>query len=390
MTTTTPIPTAAAAAAPATPSSAGAAAAGHAVGAGDPFTSLLAAALGDGVPSAVAEVLGDLAEQADPAAAAGEELSQDALAEAVAAVAGAVPALRAPLTEWVVRTAAGDGSQDGDVGGSSDDAEVAPPGEGIVAAAEVSSEGIVAPGEVSSEGIVEAGELPSQDGAPTAPAATPATPATPASTVAPATPAVPSAPAAAGTPADAAAVAAATTPPVPAAVATTPDADANATTEVPPAPATPSASATSATAANAASSGTAATEDTGLHARIVARVVQAVEALENAPPPRRMTVEVPDSDGLRLQVAMRGGEVHVSVQAGTGQPDLGAWGRELASTLAARGMTLGGFQTGTDDHPGRQPDQPDQPDPDQPSPQGGRPRAPRTNDRPARDGDLRL
>lgn len=383
--TTTPIPTAAPAATPVTGARGTTTTGGRADGAADPFTSLLAAALGDGMSQSVVQALAELADEAGSAEAAGEEITEEAVTEAVAAVAGAAHPLQAALTEWAARAASGTAGED--VGNPRGEAAVAASGDGMVAV----------------EGAMGTGETPAAptDGAP----------------VTPATAAVPAAPAVPGTPTTAAA-AASPAPPVPpvlegavtaqatAAVARPVAAEAKATGAVTadidpatgsdpaPMPSTPSSSATtSATAASAAPAGTAATGDAGLHARIVARVVQAVEALENAPPPRRMTVEVPDSEGLRLQVAIRGGEVHVSVQASTGQPDLGAWGRELASTLAARGMTLGGFETGTDGHPGRRPDQPDadpDADADPSGPQDGRPRALRTDSGPARDGDLRL
>lgn len=79
---------------------------------------------------------------------------------------------------------------------------------------------------------------------------------------------------------------------------------------------------------------------------LVGRVLDALDLLEHAPPPRRMTIEVPDADGLRLHVSLRGSEVHVAVQSGgAGSPDLSGWGRELSAGLASRGFDLGGFST---------------------------------------------
>jgi hypothetical protein len=111
---------------------------------------------------------------------------------------------------------------------------------------------------------------------------------------------------------------------------------------------------------------TARPADTGsLHARAVGRVMDALDLLENAPPPRRMTVELPDAEGLRLQVALRGGEVHVSVLGGGGTShELAGWNRDLTTALAARGLQLGTFDTGTGDprdRPSRDPDAPSQP-----------------------------
>lgn len=127
--------------------------------------------------------------------------------------------------------------------------------------------------------------------------------------------------------------------------------------------------------------------DGGLHARVVARVIQAAELLENAPPPRHMVVELPDSDGLRLQVAMRGSEVHVNLHGGRTAPDLGAWGRELAAGLASRGMSLGEFTSGDSAPSGRE----QQSDDHHPRPsEDDRPAAPpRGRPRPD-DGELRL
>lgn len=127
-----------------------------------------------------------------------------------------------------------------------------------------------------------------------------------------------------------------------------------------------------------------ATDATEPAARMVARVLDAVDLLENAPPPRRMTVDLPDLGGLRLHVALRGGEVHVQVQGGSAG-DLVGWSRDLSSALASRGFTLGDF--GTDGGSGRQQHHARQPVLDEPGPgevPGRRP------SRPPTDGDLLL
>lgn len=79
-----------------------------------------------------------------------------------------------------------------------------------------------------------------------------------------------------------------------------------------------------------------------VRARMVSRVLDALDVLQNAPPPRRMTIDVPDADGLRLQVALRGTEVHVSIVGGGPANAHTGWGRELTSALATRGFHLGG------------------------------------------------
>lgn len=159
-------------------------------------------------------------------------------------------------------------------------------------------------------------------------------------------------------------------------------------TPLPPA-GTSGGAATGANAAQQAAPAPAATPvDGGLHARVVARVIQAAELLENAPPPRHMVVEVPDSDGLRLQVAMRGSEVHVALQAGRTAPDLGAWGRELAAGLASRGMSLGEFTSGDSTPSGRdqQPSDHHHPRPSEDDRAAAPPRGRSGSD----DGELRL
>lgn len=78
------------------------------------------------------------------------------------------------------------------------------------------------------------------------------------------------------------------------------------------------------------------------------RVLRAVEALEHAPPPRRLAVEV---EGVRLTVAMRGDEVSVSVRTGADQLAPG-WQRDLATVLRDRGLGLA-TDSGSAQHQGQ-------------------------------------
>lgn len=141
-----------------------------------------------------------------------------------------------------------------------------------------------------------------------------------------------------------------------------------------PAPGTPVSSAgPSAPAADVSAPAAPAHPPTGgsdLHARVLGRVMDALDVLENAPPPRRLTVDLPDGDGLRLHVALRGGEVHVSVVGSGAAGDLSGWTRDLSDALAARGFSLGGFSAGTGQDDRRPPTDGGQPadDPTTPRP----------------------
>lgn len=73
-----------------------------------------------------------------------------------------------------------------------------------------------------------------------------------------------------------------------------------------------------------------------LPATVLDRVMRAVDALENAPPPKRVSFEV---DGLRLTVSLRGDEVNVAVRGGGDQLGAG-WQRDLDSALRGRGLGL--------------------------------------------------
>lgn len=71
------------------------------------------------------------------------------------------------------------------------------------------------------------------------------------------------------------------------------------------------------------------------------RVLRAVEALENAPPPRRMTFDV---DGVRIAVSLVGREVAVDLGVDRRVPE------ELVRVLQDRGFQLA---DGSGEHPGR-------------------------------------
>lgn len=129
---------------------------------------------------------------------------------------------------------------------------------------------------------------------------------------------------------------------------------------------------------------TAARVEGSLHGRLVGRVLEAVDHLRHAPPPRQVMVEMPDADGLRLQVSLRGQDVHVQVH-GAMLPDPAGWARDLGAGLAARGLALGDFGTGDGAAEGGRDEGADsQRDEHQPPPGPTPPR--RTDD----DGALRL
>lgn len=107
--------------------------------------------------------------------------------------------------------------------------------------------------------------------------------------------------------------------------------------------------------------------------RLVERVMEAVELLENAPPPRRIRLEVGD---LRLAVSLRADGVHVAID-GDAAPTR-TWQSDLSTALEARGMSLadGGARDGGDR---REPPDPEE-TPAPPTPRPGR-RAPDDADR---------
>lgn len=107
------------------------------------------------------------------------------------------------------------------------------------------------------------------------------------------------------------------------------------------------------------------------------RVLRAVEALEHAPPPRRMAIEV---EGVQLSVALQGDEVSVAVRGGADHLAPG-WQRDLAAALRGRGLGLAGdggggadsqhpSRRGTAGHPDRTPTRRPAPSPTSPSAEG--------------------
>ncbi len=142
---------------------------------------------------------------------------------------------------------------------------------------------------------------------------------------------------------------------------------------------------TDASAATAPASATAAPAappaDAGsLAGRIMSRVLDALDVLENAPPPRRMTVDIGDPSGTRLQVALRGSEVHVSVLGGGPEPQLTGWSKDLSAALEARGFSLGNSDAGHGQRRDQDGTAPDDQSPATPSPSGASPTAPVTPD----------
>lgn len=88
------------------------------------------------------------------------------------------------------------------------------------------------------------------------------------------------------------------------------------------------------------------------------RVAEIAQRLEQAPPPRRMTVEIGE---LRLTVSLRGDGVHVAV-TGTAPADGPDWDRDLATALSARGFSLATDAGASGER--REPSHPDRPAPE--------------------------
>jgi hypothetical protein len=310
-------------------------------GPADAFTALLAAALGD-APVSLGSLLADagalLGEDTD--VEAGDEPA-DVPVAAIADTADLEAAVLAALAVVVAPTA--------------DTVEDVPTVDAVAVeiAADVADDGVTVPTDVVGGEPAEGADLP-------VPA--PATPTSGSSRPDTAAAAVPPSGGAAAPGATATATATATTAEVATATAEAPTPRADATAPVdaaePVAP-TPATTAAAATADVAAAD--AGTEPGSAVARMVARVMDALDLLQNAPPPRRMTVDLPDVDGLRLHVALRGTEVSVTVLAGGTQGDAAGWGRDLTTALAARGFSLGGFDGGAGEGRQRAPhEQPDE------------------------------
>ena len=117
------------------------------------------------------------------------------------------------------------------------------------------------------------------------------------------------------------------------------------------------------------------------HSALAERVMQAVELQANQPPPRTMVVDIPEIEGLRLVVSVRGGaEVHVvPASASTATDGVQPFLDELQGVLENRGFVM----TGDDRRRNRQRQDQDEPAPPRPSRPSFR-RAERT------DNDLRI
>ena len=76
-------------------------------------------------------------------------------------------------------------------------------------------------------------------------------------------------------------------------------------------------------------------------AAIVERIVQAVEIQHHLPPPRAIAVDLPELDGVRLVVSIRGnGAVHVMPAPGTANPGVTPLLGAVADALTENGFTL--------------------------------------------------
>jgi hypothetical protein len=89
-------------------------------------------------------------------------------------------------------------------------------------------------------------------------------------------------------------------------------------------------------------SGTA-TAAPAAHSAAAERLIEVVERLAAAAPPRHLTIELPEMDGLRVQVAVRGSEVHLRVVGGqTSGEAFGSLEHDLGRALRQRGFDLAG------------------------------------------------
>ncbi len=115
------------------------------------------------------------------------------------------------------------------------------------------------------------------------------------------------------------------------------------------------------------------------HSALAERVLNAVELQANQPPPRTMVVDIPEIEGLRLVVSVRGGaEVHVvQSSASSAVNGLQPFLEELQGVLEGRGFVMTGDGRRRNNNP--------QQDEEQERPRSGRP----TFRRQA-DNDLRI
>lgn len=84
----------------------------------------------------------------------------------------------------------------------------------------------------------------------------------------------------------------------------------------------------------------------------VARVVAALEQLRSAGPPRSVSLELPELEGLRLRVTLRGAST-VDVRVTGRLPDAEGWLRDLGAAVSSRGLELGDVDADGEGAPGR-------------------------------------
>jgi hypothetical protein len=73
----------------------------------------------------------------------------------------------------------------------------------------------------------------------------------------------------------------------------------------------------------------------------VARLVETVERLKDAPPPRTVVVDLPEMDGLRVRVALEGSAVKLEILSGA-RSDLSSLLGDASAALTERGFDLSG------------------------------------------------
>jgi hypothetical protein len=85
---------------------------------------------------------------------------------------------------------------------------------------------------------------------------------------------------------------------------------------------------------------------------VAQRVEAAVQALEMAPDPKRLTLQLDDLGGLRMVVSLRPDGVHVNV-VGDSESLPAGWDRDLGRALRDKGYSLGGDAAGSRREGGR-------------------------------------
>ena len=76
-------------------------------------------------------------------------------------------------------------------------------------------------------------------------------------------------------------------------------------------------------------------------APVLSKVIATVERLQNAPPPQTMVIEIPEMEGFRISVSVRGTGVHLGFSGAFTQAS--TWIPELAEALDRHGFDLAGF-----------------------------------------------